>query len=158
MPESVSDGQMRLEAHVDWTIEENNIKYKESITGMMKPEKADCSFEGKFITLKFPVQRWQVNRAGKLHGGMMCTAFDFSMAVLARFYAGENFLPTVSLDVKYIRPVEIGDNMLVRVTATSVGRRITQLVCEATSGSSGKLLATGAAVYMNVDTVKERKP
>ena len=64
-------------------------------------EKAGCSYEDKTITFAFRVQPWQVNRAGHLHGGMMCTAFDMTMGVLVRFLAGKNFTPTVSLDKIY---------------------------------------------------------
>ena len=47
--------------------------------------------------------------------------------------------------------------MVIKATATATGRRITQLTGEAYSKDSGKLVATAASVYMNVDTVKERE-
>lgn len=149
-------GQVRLEAHAERTVYENNEKQKELINGMMKTETAGCSFKDKTLTFAFPVQPWQANRIGHLHGGIICTAFDITIAALARFYAGENFTPTISLDVKFIRPVKVGDRMLVTAKAVATGRRISQLTCEAYSETTGKLLATGASVYMNVDTVKER--
>lgn len=149
------DGQQRLEAHVDKTLYENNVVQKDLINGMMKSEKVSCSYENKTITFAFPIQPWQANRVGKLHGGMICTAFDMTIAALARFFAGENFAPTISLDVKYVRPVEVGDTMVVTAKAVAAGKRITQLTCEAYSRYTGKLVATGASVYMNVDTAKE---
>ena len=85
------------------------------------------------------------------------SAQDMTAATLARFFAGENYCPTVSLDVKYIRPVEVGDTMIVTVKGTAVGRRITQIQAEAVSEKTGKLVATGASVFMNVDIVKERE-
>lgn len=157
MSERLDDGQKRLEEHVKKTLKENNVDQHDTINGMMKSEMAGCSFIDGTITFAFPVQPWQVNRVGTLHGGMICTAFDLTIAALARFYAGENFAPTISLDVKYIRPVRVGDTMLVTARATATGKRITQLTCEACSKESGKLVATGASVYMNVDTVKERE-
>lgn len=150
------NGQARLEAHVEQTLYENNVEQKDTVNGMMKSEKAACSYENGTITFAFPVQPWQVNRVGNMHGGMICLAFDMTLAALARFYARENFAPTISLDVKYVRPVSVGDTLLVTAKATSAGRRITQLTCEAYSKATGKLAATGASVYMNVDTVKER--
>ncbi len=157
MTEKISDGQRRLEAHVEKTLIEHNIEQKNTVNGMMRSEGAGCSFEDKTLTFAFPVQPWQANRVGNMHGGIICTALDLTIAALARFYAGEYFAPTVSLDVKFIRPVAVGDTMLVTAKATATGRRITQLTCEAYSKKTGKLLATGASVYMNVDTVKERK-
>ena len=87
---------------------------------------------------------------------MIATAFDITIAARARFYAGENFAPTVSLDVKYVRPVKIGDTLVVKAKAITTGRRITQLTGEAYSKETGKLSATAASVYLNVDTAKER--
>lgn len=155
MSEVISQGQKRLEKYVEKTLEENNIEQKSSINGMMKSESISCSFEEKTITFGFPVQPWQVNRVGNLHGGIICTAFDMTTAALARFYAQKNFAPTISLDVKYIRPVKVGDTMLVKARAVAAGRRITQLTCEAYSKNSGKLVASGASVYMNADTSME---
>lgn len=156
MSDILMTGQQRLEAHVDKTLAENNIKQRDTINGMMKSHKVDCSYADKTITFGFPVQPWQVNRAGNLHGGMICVAFDLTLAALARFFAREDFAPTISLDVKYVRPASVGDTLLVTAKATAAGARITQLTCEAYSDDSGKLIATGASVYLNADTVKER--
>lgn len=149
--------QREMEAYLDKTMYENNEKLKDVINGMMKSEKIGCSYEDKSITLGFPVQPWQANRAGMMHGGAICTAFDITAAAIARFCAGENYAPTISLDVKYIRPVQLGDTMLVTAKATAAGKRITQIVCEAKSRDTGKLVATAATVYMNVDTTKEKR-
>ncbi len=155
MNEDNKAGQARLEAHVEKTLKENNETQKNLINGMMKSERAACSYEDGTLTFAFPVQPWQANRVGDMHGGMICTACDLTIAALARFYAGENFAPTVSLDVKYIRPVKVGDTLLVTAKAMAAGRRITQLTCEARSRQTGKLVASGASVYLNIDTSKE---
>lgn len=150
------NGQKRLEEHVKKTLHENNVEQAATLNGMMKSEDGGCSYEDLSLTFRFPVQHWQVNRVGTLHGGMICSAFDLTIAALARFCAREHFAPTVSLDVKYIRPVQEGDTLVVTAKATAAGKRITQLIGEARSGQSGKLVATAASVYMNVDTNKER--
>ena len=150
------DGQKRLEAHVEKTLYENNVNQKDIINGMMKSESAGCSFEDGTLSFAFPIQPWQANRVGTLHGGMIATAFDLTIAALARFYAGENFAPTVSLDIKYVRPAKVGETMIVTAKIVTAGKRISQLTCEAYCKETGKLVATGASVYLNVDTVKEK--
>ena len=157
METDVRNGQKMLEEHVAKTLRENNIEQRDTLNGMMKSSEGRCSFEDKTLTFEFPVQPWQANRVGNLHGGMICTAFDLTIAALARFYAGENFAPTVSLDVKYIRPVKVGETLTVTARATATGKRITQLTGEAYIKETGRLAATAASVYMNVDTVKERE-
>lgn len=149
-------GQERMEQYLEQTMKENNVDQKDIICGMMKSINVGCSYVDKSMTLGFPVQEWQANRAGMMHGGIICTAFDMTAAALARFYAREFYVPTVSLDVKYIRPVQIGDILDVTVIATATGKRITQIRAEAFSRNTGKLAATAASVYMNVDIVKER--
>lgn len=155
MSENILEGQARLEAYVERTLYENNVRQKDSVNGMMRSQKAGCSYEDRTLTFAFPIQSWQVNRAGMLHGGIMCTAFDLTIAAPARFCAGENFAPTISLDVRYIRPVKVGETLLVTARATSEGRRVTQLTAEAHIRETGKLAATAASVYLNVDTSKE---
>lgn len=157
METDVRNGQKRLEEHVAKTLRENNVEQRDTLNGMMKSSEGRCSFEDKMLTFEFPVQPWQANRVGNMHGGMICTAFDLTIAALARFYAGENFAPTVSLDVKYIRPVKVGDTLTVTARATATGKRITQLTGEAYIKETGRLAATAASVYMNVDTVKEHE-
>ena len=79
-------------------------------------QKAGCSYED-MEQLTFAFSRYSRGRSeqgrGMLHGGIMCTAFDLTIAALARFCAGENFAPTISLDVRYIRPVKVGETLLV---------------------------------------------
>ena len=85
MTDRTSGGQQKLEAHVAKTLQENNIQQKDLINGMMQADDAGCCFADKTITFAFPVQPWQANRAGHLHGGIICTAFDITIAALARF-------------------------------------------------------------------------
>lgn len=153
--QSRSTGQQQMEAHVEKTLHENNVLQEKTLNGLMKCSKASCSYEDRTMTFEFPLQDWQANRVGSLHGGMICTAFDLTIAALARFYARENFAPTVSLNVNYVRPARIGDTLVVEAKAIAAGKRITQLTAEARSGETGKLIAAATSVYMNVDTAKE---
>lgn len=154
MTEAVLTGQKALEEHVNKTLKEDNVDQKDTLNGMMKSSFGGCSYEERSITFEFPVQQWQANRVGIMHGGAICSAFDLTIAALARFYARENFAPTVSLDVNYIRPVKIGDTLVVKAKAVSAGKRISQLTGEAFCKSTGKLAATAASMYLNVDTSK----
>lgn len=151
------NNQKRMETYLEKTMIENNVNQKETVNGMMQSQNMGCSYEDLSLSLGFPVLPWQANRGGMMHGGIICTAFDITAAALARFCAGENYAPTITLDVKYIRPVQLGDVLIITAKATAAGKRITQLTCEAISKDSGKLVATAASVYLNADTTKEKK-
>jgi uncharacterized protein (TIGR00369 family) len=156
--EARASGQARLEAHIKKNIEENDTLYKDKINGIIDGRLVECSYEDKTLVMSYPIVPWQANRGDGIHGGILSTMIDSAIAVLARFYAGEqNYAPTVSLDVKFVRPAKVGDTLLTHVKATATGRRISQFTCEVYSKNTGKLIATAASVYMNVDTAKEKK-
>lgn len=150
----ILEGQVAMEAHLEKTLYENNVQQKDIVNGLMRSSGGECSFADKTLTLEFPIQDWQTNRVGNLHGGIMCTAFDITIAALTRFFTGENFAPTISLDVKFLRPAAVGETIRVTARATFTGRRITQLTGEAYNKESRKLIATAASVYLNADTTK----
>lgn len=140
--------QEALEACGRASAEEAATIHKEQVNGMMAPEFVSCDAAEHSLTMRFEVLPWEKNRVGVLHGGVWAASFDYTMGTLARFYAGSSFCPTVSLDIKYIRPVPLGQRFLVRAKATARGKRIIQLTAEAFSEETGKLAATAAAVFM----------
>ncbi len=151
------EGQKLMMEHAAQTVYDNNVEQEEKLNGMMQCSAYDCSFEDQTLTYEFPIQEWMENRVGQLHGGIICTAFDLTIAALARFYAGENFAPTINLDVNYVRPSYSGDTLIVTARAASIGKRITHLTAEAFSKKTNKLVATASSVCMNIDTDKEHK-
>lgn len=151
----MDENQKRMEEHVERTLYENNVLQESTFNGMMESYSGGCSYEERSLTFCFPVLEWESNRAGFMHGGAISGAFDMTIAALARFYAGKGFAPTVSLDIKYVRPVEIGDTLVVTAKAVSVGKRISQFTAEAVGKNKGKTVATAASVYLNVDTSTE---
>ena len=149
------DMQAKLDEHARKTLHENNNLQHDQINGMMRSEYHYCSYENGELSYSFPVQEWQANRAGMMHGGIMCTAIDMTVAALARFYAGEDYAPTISLDVKFIRPAKVGDIINVKAQIVSDGRRISHLTATVESQETRKLLASAASVYMNINTARE---
>jgi len=151
------DGQKRMESYVKKTMQEIKTDQKDLLNDMMNGEVVDCCFEDNSVTVRFLAQPWQGNRVGNMHGGALCTAFDISMAILARFLANSNFTPTISIEVKFLRPIQIGDYIDIKTTATLAGKRISHFVSEAVNVSTGKLIATSTSVYMNIDTTLEKR-
>ena len=79
--------QERMDAYLDKTMIENNVNQKDQICGMVQSVRGECSYDDKWLSLGFPVQPWMANRAGLMHGGIICTAIDMTAATLARFFA-----------------------------------------------------------------------
>jgi len=144
--------QGTMETSIKAEIEKMYRNQIDSVNAMMKPEFADCSFEGKTLIIAFPVLEWEKNRVGAMHGGMIAAAFDIAFGLLARFLATQNFAPTIQLETVFIRPIPIGDVFMVHVKANLAGRKLTHLYGEGFVKSTGKLAATATSSYFNEDT------
>lgn len=138
-------------------VQDANVRQKDVINGMLEGKLVDCDPDEDILVMEFPVLPWEGNRVGVMHGGATTAVFDLAMGNMARYYAQANWAPTIGIEVKFIRPAQVGDTLTVTVHATATGKRITQLYAEAKSNSTGKLTSTATAVYMNVDTMKERQ-
>ena len=153
-PDGLREGQQQMEAYLKKSIYENDILQETTLNGMMKMESVGCSFaEGK-MTMAYPVQPWQANRAGFMHGGAIGTAMDISMGICARFYAGESYAPTLELDMRYLRPVKIGDCLVVTCYVEAAGKSVIHIRGEARSEKSKKPVATATAFFMATDNRK----
>ncbi len=142
------DGQNRLKNYGIAAVNEAATAHEGTVNGMIEPAFVDCNFEEDTITISFKIAKWETNRIGILHGGITAAAFDYTMGILARFYSETNFSPTVSLEIKYIRPVELGDTLMVKAKAISKGRKVIHLTAEGTIQSTGKIAASGASIFL----------
>ena len=68
----------------EWLREELefiNGKMAATLNGRLKAELECCNDADQELTLKFPLQDWQVNGLGTLHGGMINTMMDLVMSM-----------------------------------------------------------------------------
>ena len=54
----------------------------------MQVEFYACNYEKKSVTLRFPVQRWELNHMATMHGGLIATAIDTTCGVTVRSVSG----------------------------------------------------------------------
>lgn len=153
-PEALQEGQRLMEAYLKESIYENDVLQEKTLNGMMKMEIVGCSFAEGQMSMAYPVQPWQANRAGFMHGGAIGTAMDISMGICARFYAGESYAPTLELDMRYLRPVKMDDQLIVSCYVEAAGKSVIHIRGEARSGKSKKLAATATAIFMATDNRK----
>jgi uncharacterized protein (TIGR00369 family) len=125
---------------------ERILRDRASFNAMIAPKFVDCDFDGKTMTIEYPVQKWELNPAGILHGGIISTIFDVSMAALILPYAG-GFAPTISLYIKFIKPVKEGDVLVVKAVVVSLGKNMVHAEAKAYSKTSSILSSTGTGIY-----------
>ncbi len=143
--------QEKMGEYIEKTLYENNIEQKDSINGLMKSQIEAYSFEEKFMTFRFPLMPWQANRAGFLQGGLVAVAFDITVSALARFYTNTHYIPTLSLDINYLKPILLEEQLLVTARVVSMGKRVSHYSLEGRSAKTNKLVASGSAIYLKAE-------
>lgn len=124
-----------------FTAVNGNENHPTPFMEMMKMEAIKCSAEERSMQLRFPIQDWQLNPSGNIHGGMIATILDMSMGILCHTLAGMRATPTVNLNVQYLNPGKRGDHLLVEVQADKLGRTMIYVTGRAVAESTGKIVA-----------------
>lgn len=134
----------------DWLKEELefiNVKMAHTLNGRLKGEFVSCDDENKEIILQYPLEDWMVNGLGTLHGGMTNTMMDLAMSIAVYAFSRETIPPTVSMTTNYLRPIPMGDYVLIKTRLTSLGKRNATAYCEAIVPDSGKVACTAIGTY-----------
>ena len=135
----------------DWLREELafiNGKMASTLNGRLKAELESCDDARQELTLKFPLQDWQVNGLGTLHGGMMSTMLDMTMGLLGRYCRGVQDVTTVTLDVRFLRPAPAGRTVRVCAQAEKTGHRILFLRAGLSDAETGEQFASAGATFL----------
>ena len=119
----------------------------------MRAHLVDCDYEGQTVTYAFPTQDWQINEKGGIHGGAIAGMFDAAFGVVANFTAGENEATTVDMSVSFLRGVDYGMELYLKVFIVKAGRSLIRQRAELTDAATGKLLANGGNLedYLGYD-------
>ena len=108
----------------------------------------ECDYEAQTVTYAFPTQSWQINEKGGIHGGAISGMFDTAFGVVANFTAGENEATTTDMNVSYLRGVDYGMELLVKIYIVKAGRSLIRQRAEMRDAATGKLLATASGSWM----------
>ena len=118
-----------------------------TLNGRMKAELVSCDDGTRTLILRFPLEDWEVNGLGTLHGGMTSAMMDLAMSMVVYCFSRQTIPPTVSMTTNYLRPVPMEGYVEIRARLTSLGRRNATAYCEAVIPGSGKLAATAVGTY-----------
>lgn len=122
-----------------------------TLNGRMKAEFVSCCDDRQELTLRFPLQEWEVNGLGTLHGGMVNAMMDLAMSMAVYCFSRKSIPPTVSMAVNYLRPVPMEEYVLIHTRLSSLGKRNATATCEAIIPASGKIAATAIGTYAIVE-------
>ena len=114
----------------------------------MQARLVDCDYDAQTVTFAFPTHPWQINEKGGIHGGAIAGMFDTAFGVVANFTAGENEATTTDMTVSFLRGVEYGMELHLKVYIVKAGRSLIRQRAELTDAATGKLLATASGSWM----------
>ena len=114
----------------------------------MKCRLVACNYEEQTVTYAFETQKWQINEKGGIHGGAIAGMFDTALGVVANFTAGENEATTTDMNIVFLRGVEYGMKLEMKVYIVKAGRSLIRQRAELTDAETGKLLASASGSWM----------
>ena len=114
----------------------------------MKCHLVGCDYEAQTVTYAFETQKWQINEKGGIHGGAIAGMFDTAFGVVANFTAGENEATTTDMNLVFLRGVEYGMKLEMKVYIVKAGRSLIRQRAELYDAETGKLLASGSGSWM----------
>ncbi|CAL1272047.1 unnamed protein product [Larinioides sclopetarius] len=82
------------------------------------------------------------NRGGLLHGGMTSTLVD-AVSTMALFSKIERPGVSIEMNVSFIRPANIGDELFIEGKILKVGKNLAFLTVEVKSKVTGEIIALG---------------
>ncbi|MCI8514183.1 MAG: PaaI family thioesterase [Lachnospiraceae bacterium] len=123
----------------------------ERLNGIIQVRLDGCDAEEGSLRMAFPVEEWELNPAGTLHGGIFATAVDIAMGMLAHYYGEGQVCTTVNMNLNYLRPVKKDDVLIVESKLEKLGRTLVSMSVKGYAGSDGRTAVTGIGTYMILD-------
>lgn len=120
---------------------------EKTINDKLNPRLAQCNANEKSLAVEFEVEDWMRNPSGNLHGGLLSTAVDIAVGVLARYYKQTRRMVTVNLTINYLSAVPADAKFCVHAAVDRVGRRMVFAHAEVFVVASEKLAATAYVTF-----------
>lgn len=127
-------------------IKERSVLLPDTINAMM--EMLLISATKQELILSFPVQAWQINPMHTMHGGMIATIADMSMGCMSYALNGGCPNPTIEMNVRYLKGIKEGTQIIVKVHPLHIGTRLIQCTCDLFVNEETTPSATACASYI----------
>lgn len=118
------------------------------VNGRMEPTPVACDAAAQTVCMEFAPKDWMKNIFGFLHGGIIATALDITMGILARWCHLREPVMTAQMSVSYLRPVPADKPYRITAHVTKAGRRALFVEAALTVVGADAPAATATAVYM----------
>ncbi|MEG0328966.1 MAG: PaaI family thioesterase [Longicatena sp.] len=118
-----------------------------TINAMMNMKLESVDEEKRKIILSFPVEKWQLNPVGHMHGGLISTAMDITMGCVAYTFSKADFTPTIQLSVNFVNAIKEGDTLYLEGVCDHGGSRMAQTRAVARTNHKDEVVASANGSY-----------
>lgn len=138
-----------MERRLNQCLQQMHERAVDTIGEMLHFEIASCGPDAGEYTLYASTERWMGNAFGTLHGGMISTALDQGMGMLAACLAGGNAItPTIQLNVTFHHFLVAGEQILLKIQVEAVTRAMIHLRAEVFSRQEPeRLCASSTGIF-----------
>ncbi len=143
----MEENHVTTETWLTGELEFINGKMAATLNGRMKAEFCSCDDAKQEVVLRFPLEDWEVNGLGTLHGGIASAMMDLVMSIAVFAFSRQTIPPTISMTTNYLRPIPMEGYVLIKANLTSLGKRNATAYCEAIIPSTGKVACTSIGTY-----------
>ena len=85
--------QEQMEREIRESMDKLYPKDPDHLYSKMQIEFYSCSYEKKSVTLRFPIQRWELNHMSTVHGGIIASAIDTACGTAVRKRQRQDYDP-----------------------------------------------------------------
>ncbi|MBQ9092274.1 MAG: PaaI family thioesterase [Anaerotignum sp.] len=144
--------QADMEAYFRNAMQPGSDLKHHGVIPRMDPRFVSCDFEKGTLDMAYDVQEWELNPEDVIHGGMISTALDTSMGVLAHYYThlAAPTVVTVTMNVSFLKPIVLGDTFHIKAQLDSVGRTLVTVKAEVRLERDDILACIATATFMAV--------
>lgn len=119
-----------------------------TMNALLKPRVVCCDHAGRTLTLALRVEKWMVNPNDQLHGGVTATVADMTMGLVSRYFSAGKLTPTIHMDVTYLSPAGLGEELFCRAVCVKAGFTIASASAQLwAAGREDVPVATATATY-----------
>lgn len=126
---------------------ERRLKEEDTINAMMRMNLVSLDKKKYCIELAFPIEGWQLNPAGNMHGGMICTALDITMGCVSYIFSDADFTPTIQMSVNFDASIHEHDTLIIEGICDHAGSRMVQARALARIKGSDTIVASANGSY-----------
>jgi len=122
------------------------------ISSMLALDIVSVDTQAQEIVTVFNAAPWAENVNGTVHGGVITSVIDSSMGIFCRGVSYPRRGPTINLNVNFLRPVLMGQQLYTRVNLLRRGRTLLWFQAVSWTDSPEKPCASAEGTFYVSDT------